>query len=117
MWAGIDGDDILLTTRPHRGQATDIAGDPHVSLLVYDRLKPTRFVEVRGEAQVEDDADGGVTEWLARQYLGEAQVEDDDDGNVAESLARRYVGEVRNSNGPRVALRIRPRKVTFKEWE
>jgi PPOX class probable F420-dependent enzyme len=95
MWAGLDGDDVVMTTRPHRGQASDVRRDPRAVVLVYDRTAPTRYVEVRGEVQIDEQAGDEVAARIVRQYLG------------ADAPPR---------EGPRVVLRLRPARVTFKDW-
>jgi PPOX class probable F420-dependent enzyme len=96
MWAGLDGDEIVMTTRPHRGQARDVLRDPRAVVLVYDRRVPTRYVEVRGEARIDSGDGDEIAARIVRQYLG------------ADAPPR---------EGPRVVLRLRPTSVTFKDWE
>ncbi|MER7517752.1 hypothetical protein [Streptomyces sp. NPDC126499] len=44
--------------------------DPRVSLTVYDRADPLRYLEVRGTATVAEDVDRKLAVQLAEQYEG-----------------------------------------------
>jgi len=96
MWAGRDGDEIVMATKASRRKVRNIRRDPRVTVLLYDRAKPTRYVEIRGAATVDDSAAGAraLVNVLASRYTG-AEHQVDDPAQEAE----------------RVVLRIRPVRV------
>ena len=49
MWVDADGDHLLINTEVHRQKFRNVERDPRVTLTIWDREDPYRFVEVRGE--------------------------------------------------------------------
>ena len=49
MWVGTDSEHLLINTEVHRQKYRNIERDPRVTLTIWDREDPYRFVEVRGE--------------------------------------------------------------------
>ena len=49
MWVDADGDHLLVNTEVHRQKFRNVERDPRVTLMIWDREDPYRFVEVRGE--------------------------------------------------------------------
>jgi PPOX class probable F420-dependent enzyme len=49
MWVDTDGDHLLVNTEVHRQKFRNVERDPRVTITVWDREDPYRFVEVRGE--------------------------------------------------------------------
>jgi len=49
MWVDTDGDHLLVNTEVHRQKFRNVERDPRVTLMIWDREDPYRFVEVRGE--------------------------------------------------------------------
>ncbi len=49
MWVGTDGEHLLINTEVHRQKYRNVERDPRVTLTIWDREDPYRFVEVRGE--------------------------------------------------------------------
>jgi PPOX class probable F420-dependent enzyme len=49
MWVGTDGEFLLVNTEVHRQKFRNVERDPRVTLTIWDREDPYRFVEVRGE--------------------------------------------------------------------
>src|ERR671914_1232510 len=48
MWVGTDGEHLLINTEVHRQKYRNVERDPRVTLTIWDREDPYRFVEVRG---------------------------------------------------------------------
>ena len=48
MWIGTDGEHLLINTEVHRQKYRNVERDPRVTLTIWDREDPYRFVEVRG---------------------------------------------------------------------
>jgi PPOX class probable F420-dependent enzyme len=49
MWIDADGDHLLLNTEVHRQKFRNVERDPRVTIMIWDKEDPYRFVEVRGE--------------------------------------------------------------------
>src|SRR4051812_13574759 len=49
MWVDADDDHLLINTEVHRQKFKNVERDPRVTLTVWDKDDPYRFVEVRGE--------------------------------------------------------------------
>ena len=49
MWVDADDDHLLINTEVHRQKFKNLERDPRVTLTIWDREDPYRFVEVRGE--------------------------------------------------------------------
>ena len=49
MWVDADGDRLLVNTEVHRQKFRNVERDPRVTLMIWDKEDPYRFVEVRGE--------------------------------------------------------------------
>ncbi|GAA4709003.1 hypothetical protein Prum_095290 [Phytohabitans rumicis] len=70
MWVGRDGDALVLASKNGRRQVRNLRRDPRATVLVYERAKPTRYVEVRGTATLHEDGARDVVDRLARAYIG-----------------------------------------------
>jgi PPOX class probable F420-dependent enzyme len=49
MWVDADDDHLLINTEVHRQKFKNVERDPRVTLTIWDREDPYRFVEVRGD--------------------------------------------------------------------
>ena len=49
MWVGTYGEHLLINTEVHRQKYRNVERDPRVTITIWDREDPYRFVEVRGE--------------------------------------------------------------------
>ena len=49
MWVDADDDHLLINTEVHRQKFKNVERDPRVTLTIWDKEDPYRFVEVRGE--------------------------------------------------------------------
>lgn len=56
----LDGDDLLITTMAARSKARAVRRDPKVSVCVLDEKWPLTYLQVYGDAVVEDDFDQAV---------------------------------------------------------
>jgi PPOX class probable F420-dependent enzyme len=48
MWVDTDGEHLLVNTEVHRQKYRNVERDPRVTLTIWDKEDPYRFVEVRG---------------------------------------------------------------------
>ena len=49
MWVDADDQHLLINTEVHRQKYRNVERDPRVTITIWDREDPYRFVEVRGE--------------------------------------------------------------------
>lgn len=71
VWVKTDGDDVVFSTVVGRRKHTNLLRDPRITLLVFARDDPDRYVEVRGRALLEDDPDKTLINDLSLRYAGE----------------------------------------------
>jgi PPOX class probable F420-dependent enzyme len=74
MWAGWDGDDLLMATKGGRRKVRNVERDPRVTVLLHDRARPARYAEIRGTARVTGEDAHALVNELARRYTGGAHV-------------------------------------------
>jgi len=70
VWVGTDGDDLVISSAAGRRKERNLHREPRVSLCVYDRADPERYVEVRGLAAVTEDTGRQLAVLLAEKYEG-----------------------------------------------
>lgn len=92
VWAGTDGEHVLINTELHRQKAKNARRDRRATVLVWDRDNMWSWVEIRGEVV------DMVTGPEARQHIDE--------------LSNKYTGhDYQNPiQSERVMLKIAPRK-------
>jgi PPOX class probable F420-dependent enzyme len=83
-----DGECAVFNTTTWRAKGHNLSRDPRVSVSVWDRDDPYRFVEVQGEAELDEEGA---------------------DAHIA-ALARKY-GSDTYASGNRVIVRVRPERV------
>jgi PPOX class probable F420-dependent enzyme len=91
MWVDADDEFVLINTEKHRRKFAHMMADPRVTVTVWDREDPYKYLEIRGV--VEDVVDGPA----AREHI--------------EKLSWRYFGRPYDESiilSERVILRIRP---------
>lgn len=70
MWVGRDGDELLMSTKAHRRQYRNLLRDPRVTVLLYSRPLPRRYVQIRGRAKLGGPGADDLILELAGAYLG-----------------------------------------------
>ena len=90
MWVDADDEHLLINTEVHRQKFKNVERDPRVTLTIWDRENPYRFVEVRGEVV------GNEKGPRAREHIGK--------------LSHKYHGRPYRTGirSERVILRIAP---------
>ena len=48
MWVDADDEHVLINTEVHRAKYRNVQADPRVTVTIWDRESPYRYVEVRG---------------------------------------------------------------------
>ncbi|MCB0965072.1 MAG: PPOX class F420-dependent oxidoreductase, partial [Acidimicrobiales bacterium] len=72
MWVHADDDHLLLNTEVGRQKFRNVEGDPRVTVTVFDRENPYRYVEARGRvaSTEQGDAARAQIDELAQKYTG-----------------------------------------------
>ena len=95
----LDGDDLLISTMAARAKALAVRRSPKVSLCILDEQWPLTYLQVYGDATLEDDFDQSVD--VLRRVIDLMAEKDVGSGKLAE-IERM----AREEN--RVVIRIRP---------
>jgi PPOX class probable F420-dependent enzyme len=64
-----DGRPVFNTTNK-RAKGRNLRRDPRLSILVWDKDNPYRYVEVEGDAELEDDVGTRNMHAMSRKYTG-----------------------------------------------
>ncbi|WP_018682458.1 PPOX class F420-dependent oxidoreductase [Actinokineospora enzanensis] len=70
LWVKVDGGDLLLSTTRGRQKEKNLSRDPRVSVTIYDRTNPYRYVEVRGDARLSEEGGRELIDELSQKYTG-----------------------------------------------
>jgi PPOX class probable F420-dependent enzyme len=92
VWFLADGDEIRTSLNTGRQKVKNLRVNPAVNLFILDRAQPTRYLELRGDAEMADDPDYAFADRLGAKYGADL---------------RAYDGP----NGHRVVVTIRPVRV------
>lgn len=79
LWAGRDGDTVLLSTLQGRQKERNLQRDNRVSLVIHDQENPYSFVEVRGTVDITPDGGPELIQTLSQAYTGGAYTADGPD--------------------------------------
>ena len=100
VWFLFDDDEIKLSLNTSRRKTRNLRQRPQCSLLLLDLENPYRYLEVRGNAQIEPDDDYAFARKLGAKY--NADLSDHDrpgDGRVVVTLEPSNVYAVDMSGG------------------
>src|SRR5215208_5978314 len=72
MWVDADDQHLLINTEVHRQEFRNVERDPRVTLMIWHREDPYRFVEVRGEVveKVKGPESRKYIDELSHKYRG-----------------------------------------------
>ncbi|WP_328397550.1 PPOX class F420-dependent oxidoreductase [Nocardia sp. NBC_00416] len=96
-WIDRDGDELLYSTTTDRVQGKNLALDPRITVMINPPDNPYAYASIRGTATLTPDPEMLVGNRMSRKYTGQ----DYADFNPASV-----------DDGPRVAVRITPTKVS-----
>ncbi len=96
-WIDRDGDELLYSTTTDRVQGKNLARDPRISVLIAPPDNPYVYAEIRGTATLTPDPDMLVGDRMSIKYTGKPYAE---------------FNPASVDDGPRVAVRITPTKIT-----
>ncbi len=68
VWFWYDGTAVTVSTITDRSKHRNVLRDPRVSLTVVDPDRPLRYLEIRAEVEIEDDADGEMRDRIAAKH-------------------------------------------------
>ncbi len=66
----LDGDHLRISTTKRRVKYRNLLRDPRIALSIPHATNPNRYLEVRGHALLEDDADRSFIDRIARISMG-----------------------------------------------
>lgn len=92
VWFLAEGDEIRTSLNTVRQKVANLRRNPAVNLFILDPANPYRYLEIRGDAELEDDPDYAF----------------------ADRLGAKYGADVRTFEGPgstRLVVTIRPTRV------
>lgn len=72
MWIDCDDTTLLINTEEHRRKVANVARDPRVNVVIWDRANPYHYVEVRGEVveKIEGQRARDHIDELSHKYHG-----------------------------------------------
>jgi PPOX class probable F420-dependent enzyme len=70
VWIDYDGENVVFNTEASRAKPRNLERDPRVTILVYDRDEPYRYLEVRGRAQTSEEGAVEHIDKLSHKYRG-----------------------------------------------
>ena len=92
VWFLTDGDTVAISIAASRQKTTNLTRNPHCSVFILDLTNPYRYLEIRGDAEIEPD----------------------DDYSFAAKVGAKYNADLREYDQPgekRIVARIRPVRV------
>ncbi|MFF6908361.1 PPOX class F420-dependent oxidoreductase [Streptomyces sp. NPDC012389] len=96
VWVKRDGDDVLISTTAGRRKEKNLRRDPRVTVVVQPADNPYAYAEIRGRAELTTDGGQELIDELSLKYTGKPYAEFNPNSD---------------QDGPRVVVRITPRKV------
>jgi PPOX class probable F420-dependent enzyme len=68
VWFLADGDEIRVSLNTSRQKVKNLRANRAVNLFILDRSAPTRYLEIRGDAEVTDDPDYSFADRVGQKY-------------------------------------------------
>ena len=65
-----DGTKLQFSTIRSRKKYRNLKADDRISVCIQDPANPSRYIEVRGRAQLEDDVGRRFVDAMAKKYMG-----------------------------------------------
>jgi PPOX class probable F420-dependent enzyme len=101
VWFELDGNDVLVNTTLERGKGRNLLRDPRATLLVVDPANTSRWMEIRGDVDLQPDGAAEQLDRLTRRYTSHPG----------------YYGHIyptdRRDLETRVVARIHPRRINL----
>jgi len=61
---------LRISSRTDTAKVRNLLRNPNISVCVTDPEDPTRYVTIRGKAELADDIDRAFVNWMARTHMG-----------------------------------------------
>jgi len=73
VWYMLDGDDLILNSRPERRWPRNLAADPRISMAIYELEQPEHWFGLKGRAELLHEGAEATADIqaLARRYGGD----------------------------------------------
>ncbi len=71
VWFGWDGTNILFSLTKSRQKYRNLLREPHIAISIFDPTNPSRYLEIRGIARIEEDTDRRFVNSMAKKYLNQ----------------------------------------------
>ena len=68
VWFLSDGDTVRVSLNTSRQKVKNLRANPAVNLFILDRQSPTRYLEIRGDAEVAEDPDYSFAGKVGTKY-------------------------------------------------
>lgn len=65
-----DGETFRFSTLKSRVKYRNLQADSRITICVLDPVNPTRYVEIRGHAELADDPEGSLNQKIYRKNMG-----------------------------------------------
>ena len=75
-----DGDCVRVSTTRDRVKYRNLRADPRCAISIPQRDNPNVYIEIRGRAELEDDADRRFIDRIAQLYMGQEHYDLDPPG-------------------------------------
>ncbi len=76
VWLLRDGDEPKVSLNTSRRKVANLRANPAVSLFVLDSARPTRYLEVRGDAELADDPGNAFAARVGEKYHADLRAYD-----------------------------------------
>jgi PPOX class probable F420-dependent enzyme len=70
VWVDTDGENVVFNTTNARAKGRNLRSNPHVSISVWDNDDPYRYLEVEGDASLDENGAGEHINDLSHKYEG-----------------------------------------------
>ena len=73
IWYMLDGDDLIINSRPERRWPRNLAADPRISIAIYELEQPEHWFGLKGRAELLHEGAEATADiqTLARRYGGD----------------------------------------------
>jgi PPOX class probable F420-dependent enzyme len=68
VWFLVEDGQVRVSLNTSRQKVRNLRANPAVNLFILDRSAPTRYLELRGDAQIEDDHDYSFAARVGKKY-------------------------------------------------
>jgi PPOX class probable F420-dependent enzyme len=68
VWFLTEGDTVRVSLNTTRQKVRNLRANPAVNLFILDPAAPTRYLEIRGDAEIGDDSDYRFADQVGKKY-------------------------------------------------